>query len=101
MTTRETKLDLNELAVSAESPSKGAPTVAAGEAFSPQRSKLDWDEMMLDYAAIEKRAQEMRSVAAWAIASSVRDWTMNLFRQGKAKAQAAAQAPLESHVQSS
>jgi hypothetical protein len=94
-------LDLNELAVSAESPSKGAPTVAAGEAFSPQRSKLDWDEMMLDYAAIEKRAQEMRSVAAWAIASSVRDWTMNLFRQGKAKAQAAAQAPLESHVQSS
>jgi hypothetical protein len=101
MTTLEMKSNLNELAASAETTSKGALKVAAGEAYSPQRSNLDWDEMMLDYVAIEKRAQEMRSEAAWAMISSLRDWTTNLFRQGKAKAQAAAQAPLESHAQSS
>ncbi|MGB8434342.1 MAG: hypothetical protein WCE38_08810 [Burkholderiales bacterium] len=75
--------------------------MALGEATLPQRTKLDWDEMMLDYTVIERRAQKMRSDAAWAIAGSVRDWTMNLFRLGKAKAQAAAQAPLQSRIQSS
>jgi len=101
MTTRKSKLELNERAASTESAARGVPKVTPGEPLSLQRSKLEWDEMMLDYTAIERRAQEMRSEAAWAIAGSVRDWTMNLFRLGKAKAHAAVQAPLQSRIQSS
>lgn len=101
MTTRETKWDLNERSARADASSVGAPKVGSGEAFSPQRSKPDGDENVLDYTAIERRAQVMRSEAAWAMFSAIRDWTMNLFQLGKAKAQAAAQAPLESRIQPS
>jgi hypothetical protein len=101
VTVDETKLNLKELPASGEASSDRASKVADGEDFSPQRSRLDWNEMMLDYTAIERRAQEMRSEAAWAIAGSLRDWAMNLFRLGKAKAQAAAQVPLQSRIQSS
>lgn len=62
-------------------------------------TNLVWDEMMLDYAAIEKRAQEMRAEAAWGMASAVREWAMKVFGQGKAKARAAVEAPLERHGQ--
>lgn len=101
MTKIDTKLTPAGVPASPAARAAGAATAANGEAVSPHRSMVDWNETMLDYAAIEKRAQEMRSEAAWAIFGAVRDWTVNLFRQGKAKAQAAAQAPLKGHAQSS
>ncbi len=73
-------------------------TVNQGEA--PTHSTYrDWEAVMLDHAAIQKRAQEMRSEAAWSIARAVRDWAVTVFGQGKAKARAAAQAPLERNGQ--
>jgi hypothetical protein len=101
MTTQEPKSKLNGPAAGTDVRTADAGQWAHGEVDSPRRSKQDWDEMMLDHAAIQRRAQEMRSEAAWAIAAAVRDWTLNLFRQGKAKAAAAAQAPLQSRIQSS
>jgi hypothetical protein len=101
MMTIETKLTLNGPAASTAVRAASAVKSADGEAIWPRRSNQDWDEMMLDYTAIERRAQAMRSEAAWSIAGAVRDWAMNLFRQGKAKATAAAQAPLGSRIQSS
>ncbi len=101
MTTIETKLTLNGPTASTAVRAADAGKSANGEAISPRRSNHDLDEMMLDYAAIERRAQAMRSEAAWSIAGAVRDWAVNLFRQAKAKATAAAQAPLGSRIQSS
>jgi len=60
---------------------------------------LDQDEMMWDYTAIERRAQELRSEAAWNLAQAIRKWAVRAFGQGKAKARAAVQAPLERHGQ--
>ena len=67
--------------------------------FSRRSTNLAWDETMLDYAAIEKRAQEMRAEAAWGIARAVREWAVTVFGQGKATARAVVRTPLERHGQ--
>ena len=101
MTTLKTVQDRTDFTTGRRDHAETIRQVPVGEAASPRRSKLEWDETMLDYTAIEKRAQEMRSEAAWNMFSSIRDWTVSLFHQGKAKARAAASAPLESPIQSS
>jgi len=73
---------------------------AREEAGLPHRStRLDWDEMMLDYAAVERRAQAMRSEMAWSIARVVREWAATVFGQGETKARAAARQPFGRHSQ--
>lgn len=62
--------------------------------LSQHSTALDWDAMISDYAVIERRAQAMRSEAAWNLARAVRDWALKVFSQGKAKAGAATATPL-------
>ena len=87
MTTLNTKAGSGELLAEATEGSQGAATESRSEPSVSQRSTaLNWDEMMMDYAAIEKRAQEMRAEVAWSIASAVREWAAAKFSERKAKA---------------
>jgi hypothetical protein len=62
-------------------------------------TSLDWEEMALDYAAIERRAQGMRSEAAWGIARAVREWAASKFASGAAKTRKASRPPFAGHGQ--
>ena len=100
MTMRKTMHDPN--AGSAQSSQRLADAVSAveGDFVSLRRNmSLDQDETIWDYTAIERRAQELRSEAAWNMAQAIREWAVKAFGQGKAKARAAVQAPLERHGQ--
>jgi len=91
MTTLKTTTAAGELSAGATEGTRTAATESRGEPGVSQRSTaLNWDEMMMDYAAIEKRAQEMRAEVAWSIASAVREWAAAKFGQRKAKAAEAA-----------
>jgi hypothetical protein len=76
-----------------------ASKAPAETGFSRRSIDLEWDETMLDYAAIEKHAQKLRAEAAWRMASAVREWAVKAFGQGKAKVRAATQAPFGGHSQ--
>jgi hypothetical protein len=76
-----------------------ASKAQAETGFSRRSIDLEWDETILDYAAIEKHAQKLRAEAAWRMASAVREWAMKAFGQGKAKVRAATQAPFGGHSQ--
>lgn len=100
MTTLKTTSGRNgPLAQSAPGPSDTASRAQANAGISRRSTSLDWEEAMLDYVEIEKRAQAMRSEAAWNSARTVKDWVVAVFRRGKAKAGSAAQASLERHGQ--
>lgn len=87
MTTLNTKAGPGELLAKPAEGAEGAATEGRGEPSVSRRSTaLNWDEMMMDYAAIEKRAQEMRAEVAWSIASAVREWAAAKFSQRKVKA---------------
>jgi len=87
MTTLNTKAGSGGLPAKAVEGSQGAASESRSEPSVSQRSTaLNWDEMMMDYAAIEKRAQEMRAEVAWSIASAVREWAAAKCSQRKAKA---------------
>ena len=91
MTTLKTTAASGELQPGAAEGSRAAsPGTREEPGVSQRNTALNWDEMMLDYAAIEKRAQEMRAEVAWSLASAVREWAAAKFGQRKAKAAAAA-----------
>ena len=56
-----------------------------------QRSnELDWDdEAIWDYTAIERRAQEMRAEATWALFGALRERIGKIFRTARTKAEKA------------
>jgi len=100
MTTRDTMQDRGALRASATYGQAGAGQAIGLDAELPHRNmSADQDEMIWDYAAIERRAQELRSEAAWNMARAIREWAAKLFGQGKAKARAVAQSSLERHGQ--
>ena len=87
MTTLKTNTGRDEVSAAATEGSGKA----SRKADMPQRGTTpSWDEMMMDYAAIEKKAQEMRAEVAWSIAGAVREWAAAKFGQRKAKAAEAA-----------
>ena len=91
MTTLNTKASFGKLLAKAtEGSQAGAPETRGEPSVSQRNTALNWDEMMMDYAAIEKRAQEMRAEVAWSIAGAVREWAAAKFGQRKAKAAEAA-----------
>ena len=100
MTTLTTKRDPNALAATPRSGQTAkASLVNSDTDFSRRNTALGPDAMIWDYAAIERRAQELRSEAAWSMAREIHQWAARLFTQGKAKARAVTQAPLERHGQ--
>jgi len=100
MTTLKKTIDSNEPQAQAVSGAPEARLQAQVDAEISRRSTdANWDELMSDYVAIEKRAQVMRSEAAWNGARALRDWAVAAFRKGKAKASSAAPTSLERHGQ--
>jgi hypothetical protein len=62
-------------------------------------ANLEWEEMALDYAAIERRAQQMRAEAAWGIARAVREWAAGKFGNAATKTREATRPPFAGHGQ--
>jgi len=95
MTMLTTKRDPNASAATPGSGQAATTSKVSADAELPRRNTaLDEDEMIWDYAAIERRAQELRSEVAWNMARAIHAWAVKLFTQGKAKARAVTQAPL-------
>ena len=58
--------------------------------ISQRSNELDWDdEAIWDYTAIERRAQEMRAEATWAMIDALRERIGGLFRTARTKAEKA------------
>lgn len=95
MKTLKKTTDGNKIPVKGAGGYYQAPEEAqASTELSHRSMNLDWEQTMLEYAVIERRAQAMRSEAAWNMARALRNWAVRVFSQGKAKAGAAAATPL-------
>jgi hypothetical protein len=55
-------------------------------------ANLEWEDV-LDYAATERQAQEMRAEAAWGIARAVREWAADKFGSGAVEPRKATRSP--------